>query len=110
MGGFIKGDVVVIPFPYSNLRGSKRRPALVITPAEGDDLILGAITAQPGRVINSIGITSNDFTSGSLNRNSYVRIEKLFTAELSLILSHCGKLKQSKIDEIINELINFIKS
>jgi hypothetical protein len=37
---FIKGDVVVIPFPFSDLSQSKRRPALPIAPLEGDDAIL----------------------------------------------------------------------
>ena len=30
MARFIKGDVVIIPFPFSDLSGSKRRPAFVI--------------------------------------------------------------------------------
>ena len=30
MGRFIKGDVVVVPFPFSDLTMSKRRPVLVI--------------------------------------------------------------------------------
>jgi len=38
MGKFIKGDVVVVPFPFSDLTQSKRRPALVVSKIEGDDL------------------------------------------------------------------------
>jgi len=34
---FVKGDVVVVPFPFSNLSQSKRRPALVIASIEGND-------------------------------------------------------------------------
>jgi mRNA interferase MazF len=30
MDRFVKGDVVVIPFPFSDLTGSKRRPALIL--------------------------------------------------------------------------------
>jgi mRNA interferase MazF len=37
---FMKGDVVVVPFPFSDLTQAKRRPALVISALEGDDLIL----------------------------------------------------------------------
>lgn len=33
----MKGDIVVIPFPFSDLSGSKRRPALVIANLTGDD-------------------------------------------------------------------------
>jgi len=46
MEKFIKGDVVVIPFPFSDLSGSKRRPALIISNLEGYDLILCQITSK----------------------------------------------------------------
>ena len=46
MGKFVKGDVVVAPFPYSDLTTSKKRPALGIAPLEGDDVILCQITSQ----------------------------------------------------------------
>jgi hypothetical protein len=47
MGRFVKGDVVVLPFPFSNLAASKRRPALVIAPVQPhDDLILCMITSR----------------------------------------------------------------
>jgi len=39
MERFVKGDVVVIPFPFSDLTGAKRRPALVIANLKGNDLI-----------------------------------------------------------------------
>lgn len=39
MERFIKGDVVVVPFPFSDLTAAKRRQALVIAELSGDDLI-----------------------------------------------------------------------
>ena len=39
MAKFVKGDVVVVPFPFSDLTQAKRRPALVISKLEGDDII-----------------------------------------------------------------------
>ncbi|TET61184.1 MAG: hypothetical protein E3J52_01960 [Promethearchaeota archaeon] len=44
MARFIKGDVVIVPFPFSDLTKSKRRPALVISNLKGDDIILCQIT------------------------------------------------------------------
>jgi len=45
MERFVKGDIVVIPFPFSNLAQTKRRPALVIAELDGDDRILCQITS-----------------------------------------------------------------
>jgi mRNA interferase MazF len=43
---FVKGEVVVVPFPFSDLTQAKRRPALVIAVLPGDDVILCQITSQ----------------------------------------------------------------
>ena len=47
MGAFVKGDVGAIPFPFSDLSGTKRRPAFVVNQPEGSDIILAQITSQP---------------------------------------------------------------
>jgi mRNA interferase MazF len=46
MGRFIKGDIVVVPFPFSDLSGAQKRPAWVLANLRGDDLILCQITSQ----------------------------------------------------------------
>jgi len=46
MEKFVKGDIVVIPFPFSDLSGAKKRPALVLVNLKGDDIILCQITSQ----------------------------------------------------------------
>ena len=45
MARFVRGDVVVIPFPFSDLSQAKRRPALVLAELEGNDRILCQITS-----------------------------------------------------------------
>ena len=49
MARFVRGDVVVVPFPFSDLTQTKRRPALVLKDLPGEDLILCQITSQTVR-------------------------------------------------------------
>ncbi|WP_293156788.1 hypothetical protein [Okeania sp. SIO2C9] len=46
MAEFVKGDVVVVPFPFSDLTQAKRRPVLVIATLTGEDIILCQINSQ----------------------------------------------------------------
>lgn len=46
MGKPVVGEVVVLPFPQTNLQSGKRRPALVVADLPGNDLILCQITSQ----------------------------------------------------------------
>ena len=54
MGKFVKGDIVVIPFPFSDLSSSKRRPALVLAGLKGNDIILCQITSKPSGIMSSL--------------------------------------------------------
>ncbi|WP_068671846.1 type II toxin-antitoxin system PemK/MazF family toxin, partial [Thermosulfurimonas dismutans] len=85
MERFIKGDIVVIPFPFSDLTGAKRRPALVISNLKGEDLILCQITSKKVKDEYTIVITEEDFEEGSLRQESNVRPNKIFTADGSII-------------------------
>ena len=38
MGAFVSGDVVVVPFPFSDLSATKRRPARVLVDLSGDNV------------------------------------------------------------------------
>jgi mRNA interferase MazF len=87
MGRFVKGDVVVIPFPFSDLSMSKRRPALVLAELSGDDLILCQITSQTVRDKYSVDLNDSDFISGGLKKPSNNRPNRLFTADRHVVLS-----------------------
>jgi mRNA interferase MazF len=46
MAKFVVSDVVVVPFPFSDLTQTKCRPALIVADLQGEDLILCQITSQ----------------------------------------------------------------
>ncbi|MDD3264012.1 MAG: type II toxin-antitoxin system PemK/MazF family toxin [Candidatus Nanoarchaeia archaeon] len=105
MERFVKGDVVIIPFPFSNLEKTKKRPALIIANLEGNDYILAQITSHLKNDNYSIIISNDDFYSGNLNLLSMLRPNRLFTAEKSLFLYKIGSLKKEKIKEIQDKII-----
>jgi mRNA interferase MazF len=109
MGRFVKGDVVVVPFPFSDLTISKRRPALVLSNLAGDDLILCQITSQNIRDAYAIKLCENDFESGGLNKMSNIRPNRLFTADNHIVLYKTGHLKNQKIQSVIDALIEILK-
>lgn len=109
MAKFVKGDVVIVPFPFSDLSEAKRRPALVVAELTGDDLILCQITSQAISDSYAISITNTDFLSGGLNRNSNLRPNRLFTADNSLIIYKAGTLKPKKLEEVIDQIISIFR-
>jgi len=100
MGKPIAGDVVVLPFPQTNLQAGKRRPALVVIDLPGDDLILCQITSQMRSEGFSIPLTQGDFQSGRLAQDSYIRPQRLFTVEKSVILYTVGQVTPPKLQEV----------
>lgn len=109
MEKFVKGDVVVIPFPFSDLTATKRRPAIVLAALEGEDIILGQITSKAHRDKYVVSLTDKDFKEGQLKIESFVRPNKLFTADKSLILYKVGRVSESKINEIIEKIISIFR-
>ncbi len=110
MGKFVRGDVVIIPFPNSDLSISKKRPALVVAGLSGDDVILTQITTQHHADSYSISLKHSDFTNGGIALESNIRPNRLFTADTRRIIKMAGKISKLKIDEVINSIINIINT
>jgi mRNA interferase MazF len=110
MAKFVKGDVVVVPFPFSNLSQAKRRPALVVVDLEGDDIILCQITSQLNKDNYSIIVNENDFKQGNLKQLSNIRPNRIFTADTSIILYKVGTLNGRMIDRVIDKIIELVRS
>lgn len=100
MGKPVAGEIVVLPFPQTDLQAGKRRPALVVADAGGDDVILCQITSQTRADRYSIPISRQDFDQGQLAVESFARVNRLFTVDESVIIYSTAKLKDSKLAEV----------
>ena len=104
MGKIIKGEIVVVPFPFSDLSASKRRPALVLVDLPGDDLILCQITSQKVRDSMAIAFDTTDLIIGTLNAPSNIRPNRIFTADEHIVLYSIGTLKVDKLKDVITNI------
>ncbi len=104
MDKFTVGNVVLVSFPFSNLKGRKIRPALILAQVEFDNLILCQITSKSYSSKTAISIEKADFSEGCLPLKSFVRPDKMFTADMSIITGRSGKLTSSKIRIILTKV------
>lgn len=108
MGAFVKGDVVVAPFPFLDLSAAKKRPALVVATLTGNDVILCQITSQAMVDSYAVPLIDRDFTNGGLRQISNVRPNRLFTAETSIILYRAGTISVAKMQEVLTKLMQIL--
>ena len=110
MGVLRKGDVVVYPFPYTDLTSRKLRPCLVCSNEMGEDVLLCQITSREiGRDRFAVPITA-DMSSGSLFRHdSYVRVNMLFTASTHQIVRRIGRISDDEYAQVVRLIVQMIR-
>lgn len=109
MGKFAVGEVVLVNFLFSNLKGQKVRPALVLANVEFGNLILCQITSRPYTSKISVKLAQHDFTTGGLPVVSYLRPDKIFTADPSIVKSTAGKLSPVIFEKILKKVRNLFE-
>lgn len=102
------GSIVLVTFPFSDLSKSKLRPAVVLASAERGDWILCQITSNPYADSHAVQLNETDFHSGSLQRISFARPGKLFTANTDLIKMEVGNLKKVAFQNVLKAVINIL--
>lgn len=108
MGGFVKGDVVAVRFPFTDLTSEKRRPALVLARRNLGDYILCQITSRSWHE-PAIQLTDQHFREGGLDRESFVRPDRVFTANEEIIQRNVGRLSDAKVSKVIDALIEILR-
>jgi mRNA-degrading endonuclease toxin of MazEF toxin-antitoxin module len=101
MARFISGEIVVAPFPFTDLSSAKVRPALVVASLSRGDVILCQITSQAAGHPEAIPLSTHDFDAGhALNRDSFALPHRLVTANEVCIRRAVAKLTASKLQHV----------
>lgn len=106
-----KWDVVLVPFPFTDLKALKKRPALVISPNdyndEGMDIVLAFITSKMDSSARIGDYHLKRWKSAGLPKPSMIRM-KLVTIDKNIIIKKIGSLTVKDKSDFKNLLIKFM--
>lgn len=105
-------EIVLVPFPYSDLSFSKRRPVLIISNNHYNknftDTLVCVITSNLFKNTYSVDLNDEHLDSGILPEKSVIKCHKLFTAEQKKIIRHFSVISEQKFEEVIYMLQKLI--
>ena len=112
---FNRGDVVLVPFPFTDLTTQKQRPALVISSKgfndSSSDAILLAITSQIPRESQPTDyqLSSEEQRKAGLPRPSLVKAGKVVTLSQALVRKTVGRVPAETVNRIVEKLISIVR-
>lgn len=111
MAGYVKGDVVLVPFPLSGEESFKVRPALVMAVLpynRGSDCLLCIITTQKVDDPHLLFLETSDIEGGRLTQQCYLRPTYTYAVAEHLIKRRLGRLNDVKLQTAISSLVSVL--
>lgn len=99
------GEVVLVPFPFSDLSQSKVRPAVCLADAGRGDWVLCQVTSSPFGDPAAVPSATQDFAPGGLLVASFARPGKLFTANVGLLVRSVGILSPAASARVLTAVV-----
>lgn len=97
-------DIVLLPFPFSDMEGSKVRPALVVSNdcfnESSADCIMVPLTSVIKPDVFSVILSQEDLSAGELLKKSRIKVDKVFSVEKELAIMRIGSISNEKFSEI----------
>lgn len=106
------GEVVLVPFPFTNLSQTKRRPVVVLSNRNyndaTNDFICCAITSNLRNRRNSLLLDPSELVMGSIPKRSRIKYGKVYTLEKSLIVKALGRIGPEKLAQVKEGLLSIL--
>lgn len=97
-----KGDIVLVSFPFTNLKGSKRRPAVILYIGEMD-VVAAFITSRIAK-ISSLELLIDPSKTNRLKKPSLIKTTKICTLDKNLIVGKLGELTEREKEQLKTKL------
>lgn len=105
-----RGTIVLTKFPFTDLKSSKRRPAIIVSKTENNksDVIVAFISSSiPTELSESdylFDITNKDFKSSGLKKKSVFKMDKIATLNKSIFTGEIGSVSSETMKELSKKL------
>jgi len=103
-------DIVLVPFPYSDLTAIKQRPALIISNKKlnkSQDRMCCLITSVQSK--DGILVKKEDFEEGKLPFESWIKPHRIFSVDIKVIRRKLCKVKGSFHEKILGEINKYLR-
>lgn len=103
-------DLCLVPFPFSNLKGHKVRPVLVVSNntfnKNSQDIIVCGVTSQ--RVAQSIPLSKENMAEGQLYSKSYIKPSQIVKIHQELIIKKIGAVDDYVLSKTKNAIMKLL--
>lgn len=103
----VRGDIVLVPFPFTDLSGTKKRPALVLFAGNLDGTVSFISTQQQWKEESDLLLNPNPFNG--LKKPSLLRTSKIATLDKSLVIGRLDPLSISEVKMLNKKLLSLFE-
>ncbi len=106
------GDIVLVPFPFSELNDIKVRPAVVISTTKDkfEDLIVSAISSVIPDLISPNEIVIEVSSVNNLRSKSIIKVDRIVTIKKESVITKIGNLSELELKNFITVFKNLVKN
>lgn len=107
-------EIVLVPFPYSDLTSTKRRPVLIVSNDEYNkkfqDAVVCVITSNLHKDEYSVELGNSHLEIGMLPESSVIKAHKLFTIHQSKIIKKFSLVKTDLFEKVVEKIEHLIEN
>ncbi|MFQ5497575.1 MAG: type II toxin-antitoxin system PemK/MazF family toxin [Nitrosopumilus sp.] len=109
---FERGEIILVPFPFTDISKSKLRPVLIISHTSynktSSDFICCGITSNLNNKNNSVLLSNVDMKDGTIQKKSRIKFANVFTLQKDLAIKRIGQINSKKLNIVISSITNLI--
>ena len=105
-----KGDIILVPFPFTDLSGQKVRPALVLhSDPKGEDCIVAFLSSVKPKKTLRFDVLVSPSRENGLKTSSTIKVNKIATLQKKIVLGELGRREAvygAQVDEKLKQMFS----